>query len=109
MTAALPESRGTGGVSSLEVRWIFRGERGSGGVPGCAVELTDVHAAGRAWWTVGYEATGPPDVLCGELDAAAALVFALALPGGLELGVGDSKSYAAWLCRQSRVTAEPET
>ena len=26
MTAALPESRGTGGVSSLEVRWIFPGD-----------------------------------------------------------------------------------
>ena len=108
MTAALPESQETGGVWSLEVRWIFRGERGSGGVPGCAVELTDVHAAGRAWWTLGFEATGPPDVLRGELDAAAALVFALALPGGLELGVGDSRSYAAWLRRQPRVPRSPE-
>ena len=26
MTAALPESQGTGGVSSLEVRWIFPGD-----------------------------------------------------------------------------------
>ena len=76
--------------------------RGPATGPGCAVELTDVHAAGEAWWTLGFEATGPPDVLRGELHAAAALVFALTPPGGLELGVGDSKSYAAWLCRQSR-------
>ena len=81
--------------------WAGQGERpGMGARPGCAVELTDVHAAGEAWWTLGFEATGPPDVLRGEVDAAAALVFALAPPGGLELGVGDSKSYAAWLCRE---------
>ena len=57
----------------------------------------------------GSRQPAPPDVLRGELHAAGALVFALTPPGGLELGVGDSKSYAAWLCRQSRVTAEPET
>jgi hypothetical protein len=74
--------------------------RGSGEGPGCAVELTDVRAAGAAWWTLGFEATGPPDVLRSELEAAAALVFALAPPGGLELGAGDSMSYAAWLRRQ---------
>jgi len=74
--------------------------RGSGAGPGCAVELTDVRAAGAAWWTLGFEATGPPDMLRGELEAAAALVFALAQPGGLELGAGDSMSYAAWLRRQ---------
>jgi hypothetical protein len=64
---------------------------------GCAVELTDVHAGGEAWWTLGFEATGPPDVLRSELETAAALVFAMALPGGLELGLHDSKSYAQWL------------
>jgi len=84
------------------------GGRGSGARPGCAVELTDVHAAGQAWWTLGFEATGPPDVLRGELEAAAALVLALVPPGGLELGVGDSRSYAAWLRRQPRVPRSPE-
>jgi len=74
--------------------------RGPGEEPGCAVELTEVRAAGEAWWTLGFEATGPRHVLRGEVDAAAALVFALAPPGGLELGVGDSRSYAAWLRRQ---------
>ena len=79
--------------------------------PGCAVELTDVHAGGEAWWTLGFEATGAPDVLRNELEAAAALVFALALPGGLELGLHDSKSYAQWLQRQPQVlglSAKPE-
>ena len=78
-------------------------DRGLGERPECAVELTDIHAGGEAWWTLGFEATGPPDVLRSELDAAAALVFALPLPGGLELGTGDSRSYAQWLRRQSRV------
>ena len=81
------------------------GDLGLGERPGCAVELTDVHAGGEAWWALGFEATGPPDVLRGELDAAAALVFALPLPGGLELGTGDSRSYAQWLRRQVAGTA----
>jgi hypothetical protein len=72
------------------------------------VELTDVHAAGGARWTLGFEATGPPDVLRGELDAAAALVFAMAPPGGLEVGMGDSRSYAEWLGRQPPVLRSPE-
>ena len=64
---------------------------------GCAVELTEVHTRGEAWWSLGFEATGPAKVLRSELDAAAALVFAQALPGGLELGIDDSRSYAQWL------------
>ena len=71
---------------------------------GCAVELTDVHADGEAWWTLGFEATGHPDVLRSELEAAAALVFAMALPGGLELGLHDSRSYAQWLLRAAAGT-----
>ena len=68
--------------------------------PGCAVELTEVDARGEAWWTLGFEATGRAGALRGELDAAAALVFAQALPGGVELGMDDSKSYAQWLRRR---------
>src|SRR5262245_60782352 len=75
------------------------------GVPGldeeprCAVELTEVDVRGEAWWTLGFEATGPAEALRSELDAAAALVFAQALPGGLTLGMDDSTSYAQWLRR----------
>jgi hypothetical protein len=67
---------------------------------GCAVELTEVDMHGEAWWTLGFEATGPAEALRGELDAAAALVFAQALPGEVELGMDDSKSYAQWLRRR---------
>jgi hypothetical protein len=65
--------------------------------PGCAVELTDVRVRGEAWWTLGFEATGPPDTLRGELDAAAGLLFAHPLPDAVELGMDDSRSYAQWL------------
>jgi hypothetical protein len=64
------------------------------------VELTEILAAGEAWWSLGFEATGPVSLLRDELEAAAALVFARALPGGLELGAGDSLSYVDWLRRQ---------
>jgi hypothetical protein len=73
---------------------------GLGGEPGCTVELTEVDVRGEAWWTLGFEATGPADALRSELDAAAALVFAQPLPGGVELGMGDSQSHAQWLRRR---------
>jgi hypothetical protein len=65
--------------------------------PGCAVELTEVHARGEAWWTLGFEATGPTSGQRSELEAAAALVFAQALPGGVELGTEECSSYTQWL------------
>jgi len=72
--------------------------------PGCAVELTEVLTDGEAWWTLAFEATGPADLLRSELQATAEFVFAQALPGGVELGVTDSMSYAEWLWRR---TASP--
>jgi hypothetical protein len=75
-----------------------RGARpATGDGPGCAVELTEVHAGGEAWWTLGFEATGPASLLHSELEAAAAVVFAQALPDGVELAIDDSTSYAQWL------------
>jgi len=68
--------------------------------PGCAVELTAIDLRGEPWWTCALSATGPADVLRRELDAAAALVFADALPGRVELGIDDAQSYVRWLCRQ---------
>ncbi len=70
---------------------------GPGMEPGCDVELTEVLADGQAWWSLGFEATGPASLLRDELEAAAVLVFAQALPGGLELGTADSRSYVEWL------------
>ena len=65
--------------------------------PRCAVELTAVRTRGQAWWTVGFEATGPTDLLRREFEATAALVFAQDLPGGVKLGPESSRSYAEWL------------
>ena len=71
---------------------------GLGGEPRCEVELTEIHTGGQDWWTLGFEATGPADLLRSALEATAALVFAQALPGGAEPGPDESRSYAEWLC-----------
>jgi hypothetical protein len=73
---------------------------GLGQERGCEVELTEVRTRGQDWWSLGFEATGPADLLRSELQAAAALVFAQALPGGMEPGPDDSRSYAQWLSRR---------
>ena len=65
--------------------------------PRCEVELTEVRSSGQDWWTLGFEATGPAGLLRGELQATVALVFAQALPGGVEPGPDESRSYAEWL------------
>ena len=84
---------------SLTGRLARAGGRGWGEGPACAVELTDVHAGGEAWWTLGFEATGPASLLRGELEATAALMFARPLPGGVRVGTDNSRSYAEWLRR----------
>jgi len=70
---------------------------GAGQEPRCEVELTEVHVRGQDWWTLGFEATGPADLLRSQLQATAAVVFAQALPGGVHPGPDDSMSYAQWL------------
>jgi hypothetical protein len=67
--------------------------------PKCEVELAEVQTSGQVWWTLGFEATGPADLLPSELQATAELVFAHP-PSGLELGQRDSKSYAQWLSQR---------
>jgi hypothetical protein len=67
---------------------------------GCEVELTEIRTRGETWWTLGFEATGAAGLLRSGLEAAAATVFAPALPGGVELGIEDSASYALWLSRR---------
>ena len=76
------------------------------GDPVCAVELAEVSTRGEAWWSLGFEATGPADLLRGQLEATAALVFTETLPGGVEPGPDDSRSYAEWLSQW--LTAEPD-
>jgi hypothetical protein len=83
------------------------GVPGLGGESGCTVELTEVQTGGEVWWTLGFEATGPANVLRSELDAAAALVFAQALPGGMDLGMDACRSYAQWLLRRRGSDAGP--
>jgi len=65
--------------------------------PRCTVELTAVRTRDQDWWTLGFEATGPADLLRSELQATAALVFAQALPGSVEPSPDESGSYAEWL------------
>jgi hypothetical protein len=65
--------------------------------PRCAVELTEVRTRGRDWWTLGFEVTGPDHLLRRALQATAALVFAQALPGSVEPGTDESRSYMEWL------------
>ena len=69
---------------------------GSDQEPRCDVELTEVRTRGRDWWTLGFEASGPADLLRGALEATAAFVFTIPLPGG-EAGSEESRSYARWL------------
>jgi hypothetical protein len=82
---------------SLASGQLRPGGPGLGERPRCEVELTEVHISGKDWWTLGFEATGPADLLRSELQATAALVFAQALPGGMKPGLQDSRSYAEWL------------
>jgi hypothetical protein len=77
--------------------------------PRCAVELTEARAGSEAWWTLGFEATGPVGLQRSGLEAAAAGVFAQALPGGVELRLEDSLSYAQWLRRRPGAGSDAET
>ena len=70
--------------------------------PECGVELTEIRARGQDWWSLGFEATGPAGLLRSELQATAVLVFAQALPGGMEPGTDDSRSFAEWLSAYPR-------
>jgi hypothetical protein len=73
------------------------------GAPLCAVELTEIRVHYQDWWSVGLEATGPADLLRAGLQATAAVVFTRPLPGGVELRMEDSMSYAEWLCQCERL------
>ena len=76
---------------------IERRAPGLGREPGCQVELTEIRTRGQDWWSLGFEATGTDHLLRSELEATAALVFAQPLPGGMEPGPDESRSYAQWL------------
>lgn len=67
--------------------------------PGCAVELTEIDVGAEAYWSLGFEATGPAGLLGSLLRDSAALVFARAPPGQVKLGMNCCQSYAQWLSR----------
>lgn len=69
----------------------------TGGETGCAVELAEVSVREQDWWSLGFEATGPDDLLRGEFEAVMAHVFARPAPDGVEFGLDNSRSYAEWL------------
>ena len=64
--------------------------------PRCEVELTELCTRGQDWWTLGFEASGPADLLGGALEAIAVVVFTHPLPGD-EPSPDTSMSYARWL------------
>jgi hypothetical protein len=68
--------------------------------PSCAVELTEVSSGSEAWWSLGFEATGPADLLSSTLQGTTALVFARALPADVEFDMSHCQSYADWLSRR---------
>jgi hypothetical protein len=76
-------------------------ERGMG--PECGVELTEVRSGDESWWSLGFEATGPADLLRSTLERTAALMFAQAPPGDVAFDMSHCQSYAEWLSRH-RVT-----
>jgi hypothetical protein len=73
---------------------------GLGREPQCAVELTEIRVGGRAWWSLGFEMTGPASQLRSALQATARQVFAQPPPGAVDLGMSSCQSYAQWLGRR---------
>jgi len=74
----------------------------------CGVELTEVRSGGEAWWSLGFEATGPADLMASTLHGTAAVVFALLPPRDVELDIGKCQSYTEWLSRR-RIPGMTET
>ena len=80
---------------------------GRGQEPRCAAELTEIRALSHDWWTLGFEATGPHDLLRSALQATAELVFAQTMPARVAPGPVESSSYAEWLHQQRDVKVMP--
>jgi hypothetical protein len=70
----------------------------------CTADLTEVRSGGETWWSLGFEATGPPALLRSTLQGTVALMFAKAPPGDVEFDMSHSQSYADWVSRH-RVAA----
>jgi hypothetical protein len=68
--------------------------------PGCTLELTEVDVGGDAWWTLAFEASGPPEMLEPNLRACAGLFLDGQLPNAIGLSPRTSMSYTRWLSRR---------
>jgi hypothetical protein len=84
---------------------IMAGIPGRATEPSCAVELTEVSSGSETWWSLGFEATGPADLLRSTLQRTAALIFAQALPADVEFDMSHCQSYADWLSRRGSPAA----
>jgi hypothetical protein len=84
---------------------IMAGIPGQAMEPSCTVELTEVSSGIQTWWSLGFEATGPADLLRSMLQRTATLVFAQALPADVEFDMSHCQSYADWLSRRGSPAA----
>ncbi len=64
---------------------------------GCSLEIAEVGAVGRTWWSISFEAFGPEAALVALLRQTAGHVFAAAEPPALPSEC--SMSYPRWLHR----------
>jgi hypothetical protein len=70
---------------------------GEAGVPGCTLELSDVEVGADTWWTLAFEASGPPETLAHDLRTCAGMLLDSQLPEGITLPPRTSMSYTRWL------------
>lgn len=66
----------------------------------CALELTEVDAGGERWWSLCFEALGPPSAL--EQTVIAVADHVLTAFGEFQLTAAASCGYAEWLQRWAR-------
>ncbi len=96
------------------IRFQLAGERlvptvaGPTAAPGCAVELTEFGVGGEVYWSLGFEATGPAELLGSVLRDSAALMFAQPPPSQVDLGMSCCQSYAQWLSGQRAFRVMPD-
>ena len=64
---------------------------------GCELEITNIAALSKAWWTVAFEAFGPAETLLQDLHKTATWVFNIGRPPALAASA--SMGYPAWLLR----------
>jgi len=90
-------------ISALFSLDVDGGPAGAGQLTGtgCAAELTEIGIDGDAWVSVGFEASGSPELLRDALAHAVGLVFGVEPPAAMAFGMANSQSYGQWLDRWS--------